>query len=261
MVIIIVCYCNLHQRHDMSTGAVLNHGVSGFPCTGIAGDWQEQRRGEPWQNASDPIVSYMSAQNHLGVMMSNFNEPWTGGILQESNYNAQPYRTPIVGSLDAPPGPQKTSITVAPVDYPSHLGVSEAQQLPLATVHTSVRMPSIYMQNLTWEQGLENGDNKVFMPQTPVPVKPNTTNFQGSSVSTGVHPNNDKAGQQTAPNTTRSDFTQGQAPYQKLPNGQAISMLQPNEPPQLWEMAPPPDPQVLPGEGTAPLAPTAPAWW
>lgn len=245
----------------MATGAVLTHGVSGYACTGIAGDFQEQRRGEPWENASDPIVSYMNAQNHIGVPLSNFNEPWSGGPLQELNFNSQPYRTPIVGSLDAPPGPQKKSITVTSVDYLSFLGRTLPQQLPLATIHNSVRMPSIYEQNLTWERGIENGDKKMFMPQTPVPVIPNMTNFQGSYTPTAVHRNNDIAGQQTAPNTTRPDFTQGQTPFQKLPNGQAIGMLQPNEPPALWELAPPPDPQVLPGEGTGALAPTAPAWW
>ena len=245
----------------MSTGAVLTHGVSGFPCTGIPGDWQDQSRSEPFENAADPIVSYMNAQNHIGMPMSNFNEPWTGGALQELNFNAQPYRTPFVGPLDAPPAPQKNSITVAPVDYPSHLGVTGAQQLPLARVHTEVTLPITYRQNNTWENGIVNGDNKVFMPQTPIFVQPNTQNFQGGATATGVHPNNDKAGQQTAPNTQRKDFTGGQAPFMKLPNGTTISALQPNEPPQLWELAPPPDPQVLPGEGTAPLRPTGPAWW
>lgn len=240
---------------------VLTHGVSGFACTGVPGDWQEQRRSEPYRTASDPIVSYMNAQNHIGVPLSNFNEPWTGGALQETNWSAQPYRTPVVGSLDAPPGPQKASITLASVDYPSHLGVTGAQQLPLSRIHKEVMMPIAYRQNLTWEMGLENGDNKVFMPQTPVPVKPNTTNFQGSTTSSGVHPNNDKTGQQTTANTSKTEFTQGQNPYQRLPNGMAINAMQANEPPALWEMAPPPDPQVQVGEGTAPLAPTTPAWW
>lgn len=245
----------------MATGAVLTHGVSGFPCTGIAGDWQEQRRSVPFENAADPIVNYMNAQNHIGLPLSNFNEPWTGGALQELNFSAQPYRTPLVGPLDAPPGPQKTAVTVAPVDYPSQLGVTQAQELPLARVHTETSLPVTYRQNLVWENGIVNGDNKVFMPQTPIFVQPNTQNFQGSTTTTGVHPNTDKAGQQTAPNTQRVDFKGGQAPYMKLPDGTTVAALQPNEPPQLWELAPPPDPPVLPGEGTMPLRPTAPAWW
>lgn len=245
----------------MATGAVLTHGVSGFPCTGVPGDWQEQRRGEPWENAADPIVSYMNAQNHIGVPLSNFNEPWTGGALQALNYNSQPYRTPIIGPLNAPPGPQKTYETVATVDYPSHLGTTSAQQLPLARIHNDVSMPVIYRQNLVWENGYQNGDNKIFMPPTQIPTKPNSQEFQGGSTAAGVHPNNDKTGQQTAPNTQRTDFRGGQAPFMKLPNGTTIQSLQPNEPPQLWELAPPPDPQVLPGEGTAPLLPTTPRWW
>lgn len=246
---------------NMSTGAVLTHGVSGFPCTGIPGDWQEQRRGEPWENASDPIVSYLNAQNHIGIPMSNFNEPWTGGALQALNYSSQPYRTPIVGPLDAPPGPQKTYVTVASVDYPSHFGVTSAQELPLGRIHNDVNIPLLYRQNLTWENGMVNGDNKVFMPPTQIPTQPNTQNFQGGSTDNGVHPNSDKAGQQTAPNTQRVDFRGGQTPFMKLPNGQTIAALQPNEPPSLWELAPPPNPQVLPGEGTAPLLPTVPRWW
>jgi hypothetical protein len=245
----------------MSTGALLTHGVSGFPCTGVPGDWQDQRRGEPYENVSDPIASYMNAQNHIGVPLSNFNEPWTGGVLAMLNYNAQPYRVPFVGPLDAPPGPQKDYDVVAEVNYPSHLGVNGPQELPNARIHNDVNLPTIYRQNLTWENGIVNGDNKVFMPPGNFRNTPNTQNFQGGSTANGVHPNSDVAGQQTAPNTTRPDFKGGQAPFMKLPNGTTISALQPNEPPGLWELAPPPDPQVLPGEGTAPLMPTAPAWW
>lgn len=251
----------IFTKERMATGAVLTHGVSGYACTGIAGDFQEQRRGEPWENASDPLVSYMNAQNHIGVPLSNFNEPWTGGPLQALNFSAQPYRTPIVGPLDAPPGPQKTSISVASVDYPSHFTAILPQQLPLATIHHKVRLPPVYQQNLTWENGIQNGDNKVFMPQAAIFSNPNTQYFQGSSVSNAVHPNNDKAGQNTTGNTQKPEFNQGQTPYMKLPTGQTITALQPNEPPQLWELAPPPDPQVLPNEGTGALAPTAPAWW
>ena len=240
---------------------VLTHGVSGFACTGVPGDWQEQRRGEPYETASDPIVSYMNAQNHMGIMMSNFNEPWTGGYLQETNWNAQPYRTPIVGSLDAPPGPRIPEIKVVSVDYPTLIGLPQAQELPMSRIHTSVQLPAVYRQNLQWEIGTDNGDNKVFMPQTPIPTNPNTVQFQGASTATGVHPGSDKSGQATTANTERKEFTGGQAPYQKLPNGFNVGGLQPGEPPALWEMAPPPDPQVLPGEGTAPLQPTTPRWW
>lgn len=246
----------------MSTGAVLTHGVSGYPCLGRPGDFQDQLRGEPWENVvNDPISSYLNAQNHIGLMLSNFNEPWSGGVLQELNYNSQPYRTPIVGRLDAPPAPQMETVTVASVNYPSHVGVRSDQQLPNARIHNDVNLPVTYRQNLQWENGMVNGDNKVFMPPTQVPTIPNTQIFQGGITATGVHPNNDKSGQSTTANTTRPDFRGGQGPAQKLPNGMAVASLQPNEPPQLWELAPPPDPQVIPGEGTAPLAPTAPAWW
>lgn len=245
----------------MATGAVLTHGVSGFPTTGIPGDFEEQRRSEPFRNASDPIVSYMNAQNHIGIPMSNFNEPWSGGMLQDINFSAQPYRTPFVGPLDAPPGPRKAYNVLAPVDYPSQLGATGAQQLPLAPIHNNVQLPVTYRQNLVWENGMVNGDNKLFLPQTPIFLDTNTHEFQGSVVPAGVHPNNDKLGSQTVPNTQRVDFKGGQAPFTKLPNGITISEQQPTDTPQLYEMPPPPDPQVLPGEGTAPLLPTVPRWW
>lgn len=247
----------------MSTGAVLTHGVSGFPTTGVPGDFQDQRRGQPWEQiVNDPITSYLNAQSHIGVLMSNFNEPWTGGMLQEMNWSAQPYRGPIFGEPHtAPAPPKKASIKIAAVDYPSHLGVNYDQQLPNARIHTEISLPLTYRQNLVWENGTGNGDNKVFMPQGAIFTDPNSVNFQGGSTSTGVHPQNDIAGQTTTGNTSRTDFRGGQNPYQKLPNGQAVGALQPNEPPALWELAPPPDPQVLPGEGTGALAPTAPRWW
>lgn len=245
---------NLHQ---MST----THGVSGYPCLGVAGDWQTQERSNPWINAEDPIVSYMNAQNHIGVPLSTFNEPWTGGVLTDENFNAQPYREPLVGSLSAPPVPKMKSVEVAKVDYPSQLGVSFPQQLPNARIHSGVSLPLMDRQNMEWEAGTGNGDNKVFMPQQFVELLPNTSFFQGASTSTGVHPQNDVANQQTTGNTARSDFRGGQAPFQKLPNGMTVGELQPFEPPALWETAPPPDPVVQPGMGTGPLLPTNPAWW
>ena len=247
----------------MSTGAIINHGVSGFACTGRDGDFQTQLRGEPWQNVvNDPIVSYLNAQSHIGIMLNNFNEPWTGGDLRELNFDAQPYRTPIFGEpLDVIPPKESHGIAVAKVEYPSLTGNSFAQQLPYAKVHSGVPMPDIHRQNMDFERGTENGDNKVFMPQVGPVLDPNKKFFQGGTTATGVHPNNDRAGQQTAPNTARQDFTQGQAPFQRLPDGQAVGALQPGEPPGLWAMAPPPIPQVLPGEGTGALEPTVPGWW
>ena len=154
---------------------------------------------------------------------------------------------------------------VSEIEYPSHIGQNYAQQLPTSRIHNADRLPVMERQNNGWEGGRFNmyheGDNKVFMPRTNVVTDPNTVNFQGASTAAGVHPNNDTANQQTAGNTTRADFKGGQAPYQKLPEGLSIGMLQPNEPPALYELAPPPDPPVLPGEGTAPLLPTNPAWW
>lgn len=244
----------------MSTGAIINHGVSGYACLGQEGDFQEQRRDTPWDLA-DPIQSYMNAQSHIGVPMSTFNEPWTGGVLQDPNFSNNLYREPVFGEeVVSPPAPHP-GIPVAPVSYPTFMGDAMAQQLPNARTHDGMRIQSSDRMNLNFEKGTVNGDNKVAMPQTPVPTLPNTEFFQGSYVSTGVHPQNDKAGQATAGNTTRPDMKGGQAPFLKLPNGQSIGLLQPNEPPALWQLAPPPDPQVLPGEGTGFLRPTAPSWW
>lgn len=248
---------------DMSTGAILTHGVSGYACTGVPGDFQDQERGEPWQViVNDPIRSYMNAQNHIGIPMSNFNEPWTGGVLQNTNFNAAPYRVPIFSEpFVGPPAPPPATIKVAPIDYPNQLGKTFPQQLPRSTIHFDVPMPVLTRQNNNFEYGTSNGDNKVFMSGTPVGITPNVHNFQGSTVATNVHPNNDRAGQQTAPNTARPDFRGGQTPFQRLPNGASVAALQPTEPPQLWELAPPPDPQVRPQEGTGPLLPTVPGWW
>lgn len=252
---------------DMSTGKVLNHGVSGFACTGVPGDFQDQRRGEPWQDvARDPITSYLTAQSHIGQPMSNFNEPWTGGFLQESNWSAQPYRTPVFGEpVPEPSLPNIPSVEVCKVNYPAFIGETFPQELPSSRIHSDVRLPLMDRPNTGWEGGPFNlyseGDNRFLMERTSVQTTPNTTQFQGGQVPTGVHPNSDKAGQQTAPNTTRPEFSQGQTPYQRLPSGMAVGAMQPSEPPALYELAPPPDPPVLPGEGTAPLQSTAPQWW
>ena len=242
----------------------MNHGVSGYACLGVAGDFQTQYRGEPMENiVNDPVQSYLNAQSHIGIPMSNFNEPWTGGVLSDDNYSAQPYpkalwSEPLVG----PPGTTPEYTTIVKVDYPSELGETFPQELPSSRIATEVPLPIVDRQNLNFEMGTLNGDNKLFLPQTRVELSTNTTHFQGSNVSTGVHPNVDKAGQSTTANTERSQFTGGQAPYQKLPNGMSIGSLLPGEPPQLWDMAPPPDPPViLPGQGTAPLQTTAPRWW
>lgn len=251
----------------MSTGAIINHGVSGFPVLGVPGDFQEQRRGEPWEAiTNDPIRSYLNAQSHIGFPMSNFNEPWTGGNLQEINWNSQPYRTPVFGEpASAPPTPNITNITICPVSNPDKIGQTYPQQYPISRIHEELRVPLGDRQNSGWEGTPFNmyteGDNKIFMARNSVASTPNSVFFQGAQTAAGVHPNNDTANQQTAPNTTRPDMKDGQAPYQKLPNGQTIGMMQPNEPPALYELAPPPDPQVLPGEGTGSLKPTNPAWW
>lgn len=244
-----------------------HHGVSGYPCLGQAGDFQEQRRGEPWQSiANDPIRSYMNAQSHIGYPMSNFNEPWSGGMLQEMNWNGQPYRTPVFGEpVTAPSTPNITNVTVAPIDYPSHIGASYDQELPSTRIHAEERIPVLDRQNTGWEGGPFNmyseADNRYLMEHTNVQTTPYSKFFQGGSVGVGVHPGSDIAGQQTAGNTTRPDIRNGQLPTTKLPNGQTIGQLQPQEPPALFELAPPPDPPVLPGEGTGSLAPTAPKWW
>jgi hypothetical protein len=116
-------------------------------------------------------------------------------------------------------------------------------------------------QNNTFESGQITNEHQELYPQGNVSAMPNSYFFQGASTDPGVHPNNDVANQSTTANTTRSDFTSGQAPTQKLPNGINISIMQPNEPPALWNLAPPPDPPVRPQEGTGQLKPTNPAWW
>jgi len=242
---------------------VLTHGVSGYPCLGVPGDFNEQRRGEPWQViVNDPIRSYMNAQNHIGIPMSTFNEPWTGGILQEGNFDSAPYRTPLFSEpLVGPPGPTPQTVTVAPISYPSQIGTTFPSQLPVSRIATEVSLPILSRQNNGFENGTGNGDNRVFMPPGQIFVQPNKENFQGASTAPGVHPNNDRAGATTAPNTTRPDMKGGQAPYQKLPNGVSIGALQPADQPQLWDLAPPPDPPIIPQTGTGALAPTTPAWW
>lgn len=242
---------------------MINHGVSGFACTGRPGDFQTQRRGEPWENTvNDPIISYLNAQSHIGMPFNNFNEPWTGGELREMNFGAQPYRSPVFGEpLDVQPPQESNGIVVAEVQYPSLIGDPFAQQLPYANVHAAVPMQEVPRQNMDFTEGTANGDNKRFQPQVGPVLDPNKKFFQGGQTPAGVHPNNDKAGQATAPNTSRADFVQGQAPFQRLPNGQAIGTLQPGEPPGLWAMAPAPEPQVRPEEGTGALAPTVPGWW
>lgn len=246
----------------MATGAVLNHGVSGYACTGVAGDFNEQRRGEPWQAiANDPIRSYMSAQNHIGIPMSTFNEPWTGGVMQEMNWSAQPYRVPIVGSIDAPPPPDIPFIPITPVQYPFQVGSSYNQQLPNSRIHTRTALPQISQQNRTFENPTVNGDNKIFMNPGNVFLQPNSKFFQGGTTTAGVHPQNDVAGQATTGNTARPDQKEGQTPYQKLPNGMSVSARGASEPPSLLDFAPPPDPPVMTQGGTGMLAPTAPAWW
>lgn len=248
----------------MSTGALLTHGVSGYPCLGQPGDFNEQRRGEPWQViVNDPIRSYMNAQNHIGIPMSNFNEPWTGGILQEANFDAAPYRTPVFSEpFVGPPGPTPRTETLAPVSYPAMVGKNYAQQLPrslIAPFH--VPIPPNERQNMGFEYGTSNGAETTLMPQSSIYLDPNKMSFQGASTSTGVHPNDDKAGASTTANTSRPDFRGGQAPSQKLPNGQTIGTLQPGDEPQLWDLAPPPDPPVIPQGISGALAPTTPAWW
>lgn len=251
---------NLHQ--SMSTGRVLTHGVSGFACTGIPGDFQEPVNGDPFvlrQNIT--MKSYMGAQNHMGLLLSNFNEPWQAGTLQDGTMSAQPYRTPIVGSVEAPPPPPIPEITITDINYPDHIGQTYPQQLPSARIHFDVPLRPTGRQNTDFEAGQETGEHSAMMVHGNVNSTPYSKFFQGASTDNGVHPNNDVANQQTTANTTKTNFTDGQAPYQKLPKGIVINTLQPQEPPPLWSLAPPPDPQVLPGEGTAPLRPTNPAWW
>jgi hypothetical protein len=246
----------------MSTGSILNHGVSGYACTGVPGDFQEQTQGNPWRATfNDPIFSYNNAQNHTGIMMSNFNESWNAGILEDANMSAQPYRIPLVGDVDTPPPPKIADIKIVPINYPELIGQTYPQQLPSSRVHEDVMVHVPGRQNLDFEDGSYTGEHKAVAPGGNIPTHPNTQFFQGASTDTGVHPNNDTANQGTTANTTRPDMRQGQQPTQKLPNGMTINVIQPQEPPALWQLAPPPDPPVLPGEGTAPLRPTNPAWW
>lgn len=253
---------------DMSTGAVLTHGVSGYECLGQPGDFQEQVRGEPWEQiVNDPIRSQLNAQSHIGVMLSNFNEPWTGGVLQDINFSAQPYRTPPFGEpVVGPPGPTIESIKIVDVDYPGQIGKTFAQEMPLVPVHRETQVKPSSWQNLTFETPTFNDGTVVtLMNGGYVPLTPNQVNFQGSTVAPNVHPNADKAGQQTMPNTatagTGSDNKNPPPPYQKLPNGVSVGDLQPGEGPQLWQMGAPPQPQVQMQEGPAHLAATAPPWW
>lgn len=246
----------------MSTGAILNHGVSGFACTGIAGDFQQPVNGDPFLlRQNDPIRSYANAQNHTGILMSSFNEAWQAGALADGNMSAQPYRTAIVGSLDAPPAPRMPDITVTKIAYPDHLGQTYPQQLPSARIHFDVPVLPVGRQNEDFEAGQATGVHTAVQVHGNVNSTPYSKFFQGASTDPNVHPNNDIANQQTTGNTAKSTFNQGQAPYQKVPAGVVINAMQPQEPPPLWSLAPPPDPQVLPGEGTAPLRPTNPAWW
>jgi hypothetical protein len=247
----------------MSTGAALVHGVSGYPCLGVPGDFQDQRRGEPWQViVNDPIRSYLNAQNHIGIPMSNFNEPWTGGVLQEANFNGAPYRSPFFTEpLVGPPGPAPKFEKITAVNYdPQEMF---PVQLPVAPLAPPPHQLPVIMdrQNQQFNAGGFNEDEDGYVPQTTVRMDPYTQHFQGGSVAAGVHPNNDKAGHGFAPNTAHPDFQAGQAPFQKLPAGQTVGAVQPIETPQLWELAPPPDPPVMPTGSTGALQPTAPGWW
>lgn len=215
---------------------------------------------------NDPIRSYSNAQSHIGIPMSNFNEPWAGGELRDPNFDAAPYRTPVFGEpLESPPTPKIASIKISDIQYPEHAGSTHPQQLPSSRVHYGERLPVMGRQNLGGEGVAYNmyhtGDNRMGMPPTPISVEPNTVHFQGSTTAVGVHQNNDTANQETTANMGRTDFRGGQTPFQKLPNGITIGVMQPQDPGLAYSMAPAPDPQVLPGEGTAPLRSTNPAWW
>lgn len=246
----------------MSTGAIINHGVSGYACTGMPGDFNDQSRGVPWEYAlNDPSISYNGAQNHLGLLMSGFNESWQAGNLQDSNMSAQPYRTPIVGPLQAPPPPPIPSTKIALLQFPDHTHQTHPQELPFARIHQDPIMNPIPRQNIGFENGTFTGTHSPIFPTGLISVLPNTANFMGSTTAAGVHPGADKAGQATTGNTAKPDLPLGQTPSQKLPNGLPVGALQDSEPPPLWESAPPPQPQTLPGEGTQPLRPTNPAWW
>ena len=247
----------------MSTGAVLTHGVSGYPCLGVPGDFNEQRRGEPWQViVNDPIRSYMNAQNHIGVPMSTFNEPWTGGELREANFDSAPYRVPVFSEpFVGPPGPKPITKTIAKIDYPNQIGKIFPQEFPRSYIMPDVYLPVLSRQNNGFEAGTGNGDNKVMLPQSSIAVTTNQRDFQSAWTAPAVHPNNDKANAATTPNSQRPDFRGGQAPCQKLPNGVTIGGLQPGDQPQLWELAPPPDPPIIPEGAVGALKPTTPGWW
>lgn len=246
----------------MSTGAIVNHGVSGYPCTGIPGDYGEQDRGTPWEAIhNDPSISYHNAQNHLGLLMSTFNQPWASGDLQDSNMSAQPYRTPIVGPMLAPPPPQIPKIKIAYLNFPDHTLNTHPQELPSSRIHIDPIVGQISRQNNGFEGGTFTGTHTPMMPGGVISVMPNTVNPMGSQTPAGTHPGADNAGQQITGNTSKPDLNVGQQPNQKLPNGIPVGSLQNSEPPPLWASAPPPDPSVLPGEGTQPLHSTNPAWW
>lgn len=246
----------------MSTGAIINHGVSGYACTGIPGDFGDQTQGKPWLlSLNDPSASYLNAQNHLGLLMSGFNESWAAGNLNDSNMSAQPYRTPFVGPLDAHPPPKMPEYKLAVIDTPYKIWGRFPQQLPSSRIHMDHIVPQIARQNEGFENGTITGMHTPMFPGGLVGTTPNTVNFQGSTTGSGVHPGADNAGQQTTGNTSKPDQPVGQQPSQKLPNGLAVGALQDQEPTPLWASAPPPAPPVLPGEGTQPLHSTNPPWW
>lgn len=246
----------------MSTGQMINHGVSGFACTGIPGDFSTQDRGTPWEAThNDPLISYNNAQNHLGLFLQGFNQMWQAGRPGDFNMNAQPYRTPAVGSLEAPAPPVMPKIKIAPLNFPDHTLNTHPQELPSSRIHIDPILAQTARQNLDFEGGTFTGSHTPTFPQGVIDITPNTINFQGSQTAAGVHPGSDNAGQQTTGNTSKPDQPIGQQPSTKLPNGIAVGALQDSEPPPLWASAPPPDPQVLPGEGTQPLHSTNPPWW
>lgn len=244
----------------------MTHGVSGFACTGAPGDFQEAVNGEPWQViVNDPIRSYMNAQSHIGIPFNSFSESWRSGELRDVNYDAAPYRIPMFRDpIDAPPV-DLGGIPIAAVEYPTWVAQTSAQQLPVSRIHENVRIAILDRQNADWEgigyNKYVEGENAIFRPRGLINTDPGTVNFQGASTAAGTHPNNDTANQQTTGNTTKPEFNQGQTPSQKLPSGVGVGSLLPGDAPALWDLAPPPDPPVLPGEGTAPLRPTNPEWW
>lgn len=246
----------------MATGQLINHGVSGYACTGIPGDFGAQDRSIPWEaSRNDPAISYANSQNHLGLFLQGFNQPWQAGVLGDSNMNAQPYRQPAVGSMEAPAAPSMPTIKIATVNFPDHTLDSHPQELPSSRIHIDPIISQTNRQNIGFEAGSFTGSHDPTFPQGLISVLPNTVQFQGSQTAAGVHPGADNAGQQTTGNTTKPDQPIGQQPANKLPNGLAVGSLQDSEPPPLWASAPPPTPPVLPGEGTQPLRSTNPPWW